>query len=559
MSIDLEIPRKENKNFLKDYERNRAFIIDLIKKNDFLRNQTSLSGTDDTKPNYGIQQTTIDNVSLTDAEKEVEKINSLLTNKIADVDAYTSFYTKSRTNKLASRDILKSDKMNSIINYNDVLILYNNVIRLYKKPGTSQPTKSMIGNKLNALTRNIDLLLLEYNNIIDYIFENDTTVHRIVFKLLEAKGFYEIIKNSIFRNDYNIITQENIEVQYRKEILSLSQSKREALNEIQVLDELQREKYKTIDELKFDTNLYIERIENSTGVKIPIELKRRFKDMGKEEINRTLDSFNLLQKEEPIEIKNIEDRINLLLSNLQKNTALKRELETNIDKINRHLVDMQRYDKDSKIRLQRLKDSRVEYEAEIDDIEREADKFRLANRDYLTSNKYKQFMIGIKSREDALDNLEQEIQAENNILKQLYSDANQFISNKNQMGKQLRDITYQIDVDAKSLRENESSKEVLSRSLKNKIDNLQASLKIQPSVKQNRMATMKKIIREGLREIEGEEKKEGEEETLSTVSDLESLESLPSSRTSRASSLTSLESLEGDGRKKGGRKKNIKK
>lgn len=536
MSKKLGIPNKENKNFLKDYERNRAFIIDLIKKNDFLKNQTSLNGTDETKPNYGIQQTTIDNISLTDAEKEVEKINSLLTNKIADVDAYYSFFKKSDADIQASRDVLKSDKVNSVVNYNDVLILYNNVIRLYKKPGTSQPTKSMIGNKLNALTRNIDLLLLEYTELINTIFSGISKFHRIIFKLLEAKGFYEIIKNAIFRNDYNVITQENIEVQYRKEIMSLSQNKRNILMTIQGVDPLQADKYKTIDEIGFDTDLYIRRIENSTGVKIPIELKKKFRDMGIEEINRTLDSFNLLQREEPIEIKNIEDRINLLLSNLQKNTALKRELETNIDLIDRHLADMQRYDKDSQTRLQRLKESRDEYEAEIDDLDREADRFRQANRDYLTSNRYKQFMIGIKSREDEIDNIEQAIQTENNMLKQVYLDANQFISNKNQIGKQLRDITYQIGVDANSLRENEGSKEVLSRSLKNKLSNLEASLKTQ-----NRA---KGFIDEP--DFPFEEEKE-------------EIESMVSSRASDISSLASLESLEGDGKKKKGGRRNIKK
>ena len=550
MSKILETSRKENKNFLKDYERNRAFILDLIKQNDFLKNQTPLSGTDETKTNYGIQQNTIDNVASTDADREIEKINSLLTVKIADVDAYYSFYVKSSSKDedvgteakekrlLASRDVFKSNKTVSIVNYNDVLILYNNVIRLYKKPGTSQPTKSTIGNKLNSITRNIDILLIEYNQLIDYILSSRAT-HRIVFKLLEAKGFYEIIKNQIFRNDYNIITQENIEVQYRKEILSLSQSRRDVLDLIQNYDEVQKAKYKTIDELKFDTDTYIKRLENSTGTKIPIELKRKFRDMGIEEINRALDSFNLLQKEEPLQIKNLEEQRKLLLSNLQKNAFTKRDMEATIKRIDGHLEDMRQRENTLIRLLPKLKNDRDEYEAELEDLEREADRMRQTRSDYNVSSQYTSYIRGIKSREAKLDEIEQEIQNINSELQQIYLEAERFVSFKQQNINRVRNLGNQISRDSQSLNVVDGSISTLKREVDIKINRLEGSLKTQPRTR---------IDREIINIDEGEEKKidfdYGEEEEEEDIDE----EFVP------------LEPLEGDGKKKkGGKKLNKKK
>jgi len=525
MSKILETSRKENKNFLKDYERNRAFILDLIKQNDFLKNQTPISGSDETKTNYGIQQNTIDNVASTDADREIEKINSLLTVKIADVDAYYSFFTKSDANKEASKDVFKSNKTVSIVNYNDVLILYNNVIRLYKKPGTSQPTKSTIGNKLNSITRNIDILLIEYNQLIDYILSSRAT-HRIVFKLLEAKGFYEIIKNQIFRNDYNIITQENIEVQYRKEILSLSQSRRDVLDLIQNYDEVQKAKYKTIDELKFDTDTYIKRLENSTGTKIPIELKRKFKDMGIEEINRALDSFNLLQKEEPLQIKNLEEQRKLLLSNLQKNAFAKRDMEETVKRIDGHLEDMRQRENTLIRLLPKLKNDRDEYESEVEDLEREADRIRQTRSDYNVSSQYTSYIRGIRERESRLDEIEQEIQDINNELRQIYLEAERFGSFKQQNRNRARDLGNQISRDSQSLNVVDGSIATLKREVDIKINRLEGSLKTQPKVQE---------------EVYERPEEEKEDEDIDE-------EFVP------------LEPLEGDGKKKkGGKKLNKKK
>jgi hypothetical protein len=545
MSKTLETSRKENKNFLKDYERNRAFILDLIKQNDFLKNQTPLSGTDETKTNYGIQQNTIDNVASTDADREIEKINSLLTVKIADVDAYYSFFTKSnaraediekqnlkeisRKGKEASKDVFKSNKTVSIVNYNDVLILYNNVIRLYKKPGTSQPTKSTIGNKLNSITRNIDILLIEYNQLIDYILSSGSG-HRIVFKLLEAKGFYEIIKNQIFRNDYNIITQENIEVQYRKEILSLSQSRRNVLEILQEMEDITKAKYKTIDELKFDTDIYIKRIENSTGTKIPIELKRKFKDMGIEEINRALDSFNLLQKEEPLQIKNLEEQRKLLLSNLQKNAFAKRDMEETVKRIDGHLEDMRRRENALIRLLPKLKNDRDEYESEVEDLEREADRIRQTRSDYNVSSQYTSYIRGIKSRETKLAEIEQEIQDINNELRQIYLEAERFGSFKQQNRNRARDLGNQISRDSQSLNIVDESISTLKREVDIKINRLEGSLKTQPPVSEEIA-----IYNERPEDIK--EEKEEEEEDIDE-------EFVP---------------LEGDGKKKKGSKKLNKK
>ena len=232
--------------------------------------QTDANNIDQTKRNYGKQPSQLDIESAMNVDRAMELIVKNLTDKISALEFLLSEISASESTDSVQR------AYSNIIEYNNFIIAFNNVIRSYQKVGLSNSSRNIIAVKLEKLTPYLDTLVYGLNELINYIFTNGV-VSKTIFAFLKSLAVYVFAKNSIFRNAYRLITQDYIDLTYQEIISSFSESRRELLDEFINSADITNKPLGKIPQFQSNIVDELKQFEDKEGIKLPEEAIRKLK------------------------------------------------------------------------------------------------------------------------------------------------------------------------------------------------------------------------------------------------------------------------------------------
>jgi hypothetical protein len=297
--------------------------------------QTDTNNVDQTKRNYGKQPSQLDMESVMNVDRAMELIVKNLTDKVSSLEFLLSEISASQSTDSVQR------AYSNIVEYNNFIIAYNNVIRSYQKVGLSNSSRNIIAVKLEKLTPQLDSLVYALNELINYYFANGR-VDKTIFAFLKSLAVYTFAKNSIFRNNYILITQDYIDVTYQEIISSFSESRRELLDEF-VNADITNKPLGKIPQFQSNIKDEIKQFEEELGF-IPIAEKQKIKSLPPKiasdflktyknkanEITNTEEAYETKKQTTVDEFQEVSDKIDnltLILNNLE---AKKLEVEENM-------------------------------------------------------------------------------------------------------------------------------------------------------------------------------------------------------------------------------------
>jgi hypothetical protein len=198
------------------------------------------------------------------SQKESEKVSEILTEKI---NLLTQYNTKFEIKSTKYDYIYQVKTLNDIINNQDFIRFYNDIIRTYINPENSQQTKEEIKNNIVSLSPLINNIVFQFEILInssalsyrtkeedfsiltggeldgfdanfrkEYLLQYQF-ISSYLNNILKSYSIYLFVQKSLFRNQLNIIQVNDVNNEYSSVIGELSSD----ANTEEILDEINKD------------------------------------------------------------------------------------------------------------------------------------------------------------------------------------------------------------------------------------------------------------------------------------------------------------------------------
>lgn len=166
--------------------------------------------------------------SLRDEEKEVnidiivEKMDGVLKKKISALQYYVQTGSSSQQ---------KREAYSQIVNYNDLVSLYNSAVRIYNDRKLNMTSKEFISAKIQKISTDIDILVLSLDEYVNNLL-NKTEISKSDVALIQALSTFKIIKQQLTKGVYNTISIQDVASNFNNDVLSRPDRQRQNLNRL---------------------------------------------------------------------------------------------------------------------------------------------------------------------------------------------------------------------------------------------------------------------------------------------------------------------------------------
>ena len=183
------------------------------------------------------------------------------------------------------------------INVGSVVSLWNNIVRYYQKQGLSRQSQEMVKVKVQDLIPNLEAIIYGMGQAVDVLFSTPSFSNSIGMKILEmlrSQSVYQLIKTQIDSTSFEIISVSAMETVFRNIFTSLSEERRDLLDEVSARGDITSTPIRKIP--NFSSENFQERIKavaDELGIKIseiPTTLLQKLKALNKEDFEKYVDS-----------------------------------------------------------------------------------------------------------------------------------------------------------------------------------------------------------------------------------------------------------------------------
>lgn len=358
--------------------------------------------------------------SLRDEDKElnvetsVEKLVGLIQKRISSLQSFVGDAKGAERRQLFSY----------ITSYADVISMYNSIVRVSQNPSLNQQSKMAIITKIQSIQKDIDTLTVALNELIDYSFDNNE-VDKDMVALINAFVAYNMIRQQLIRNKYEVISNQDISANVNSYILTLSQERRDRLSSLVDVSRSIKSRalnVPMINSADFDNR--IQALESEYGFKLTRAEINKAKKLPAEELIKVVEGRK--------DVGAIDDEIT------QKQDEIKQADQDKKDKIRIRVADFARRNKEqtnlingakrqlvssgyNKKKYESLKQKRddgtatVDEATYVDNMDREIADFNTASQ--VARQEIRSINIEDKTRTDAMGQEVERVEKELNDLK----------------------------------------------------------------------------------------------------------------------------------------------
>ena len=209
-----------------------------------------------------------------------------------------------------------------IINTGSAVSLWNNIVRFYQKVGLSRQSQEMVKVKVQELTPNLEALLYGLGEAVDVLFSSNKYNEKVglkVLELLRTQSIYQIIKRQVDTSVFELISVSSMETAFKNIFASLSQDRRELLDEVASRGDVAEKPIRLIPEFRSDNfKQRIQALADEMGVsvkRIPASVMERLRGMNQQDFEKSADEALRTVKSKKSQYSAIDDKA---LSDLQR-------------------------------------------------------------------------------------------------------------------------------------------------------------------------------------------------------------------------------------------------
>jgi hypothetical protein len=231
---------------------------------------------------------------------------------------------------------------NDIINTGSVVSLWNNIVRFYQKSGLSRQSQEMVKVKVQDLIPNLEAYLYGLSEAVNVLFSSNRYNNQIglkVLELLRTQSVYQIIKVQIDTASFDIISVPMMDTAFKNIFASLSQERRNLLDEVASRGNISNKPIRLIPEFRSDNfNQRMKALADEMGIDVsalPAPLVRRLKAMNQADFEKSAveaiktvksekSSFSAFQERALSDIQRLQ--VEVLELTLRKDEEIPREI-----------------------------------------------------------------------------------------------------------------------------------------------------------------------------------------------------------------------------------------
>ena len=225
-----------------------------------------------------------------------------------------------------------------IITTGSVVSLWNNIVRFYQKAGLSRQSQEMVKVKVQDLVPNLEAILYGLGEAVDVLFSSNKYNNKVgvkVLELLRTQSIYQIIKTQVDTSAFDLISVSSMETAFKNIFASLSQDRRELLDEVASRGEVSVKPIRQIPEFRSDNfNQRIKALADEMGIDIsaiPAPLLQRLRGMNEKDFEASADEALRTIKSKQDVFSDYEGRVLSVVQHLQVQVSeLKRRNDVEI-------------------------------------------------------------------------------------------------------------------------------------------------------------------------------------------------------------------------------------
>lgn len=123
----------------------------------------------------------------------------------------------------------------SVINTGSIVSQWNAIVRFYQKQGLARQSQEMVKVKVQDLIPNLEAILYGLGEAVNVLFSDNKYNNQVGLKILEllrSQSVYQLIKGQIDSTTFEIISVPAMDTAFKNIFASLSEERRELLDEI---------------------------------------------------------------------------------------------------------------------------------------------------------------------------------------------------------------------------------------------------------------------------------------------------------------------------------------